>query len=646
MCGFAGLLTPRCGWRREELDACLRQMCNAIAHRGPDGSGYWIDAAAGAALGHRRLAILDLSPAGHQPMVSPNGRWVVCFNGELYNHDEVRAQLEQQGYRFRGHSDTETLVAACQQWGLAESLPRFAGMFAIALWDVQERCLYLARDRMGEKPLYFGRVGQAFVFASELKALLQTPGWSGDLEPTAVRAYFDCGYVPAPWSIYRGIRKLSPGCWMRIPIDAIDEEPQEVPYWRLDDVIGAGEADPITDPADAVTALETELSTVIRQQMVSDVPLGAFLSGGIDSSCVVALMQRQSSRRIRTFTIGFDEPQMDESAHARLVARHLGTEHTEMRVTGSDALDLIPYLPAIYDEPFADQSQLPTVLLARLTRQHVTVSLSGDGGDELFAGYSHYASVLRMWNWLAHCPQALLHRTGGAASKLVSSLALAASWMGGSAPRRLSQLHTLGLILGGVGPEHIADALTNPNLGRLVAGNPDRCETRSTSRHARHPLGRLMAHDQRRWLPDDILVKVDRATMAASLESRAPFLDHRIVELAWRMPATMNFRDGVSKRILRQVLHRHVPQTLFERPKQGFCIPIAEWLRGPLNGWARDLLKNSHACRLGILHARAAEELLRDGFRSVHVERRLWTVLMFESWLRDNQSSQRLERAA
>jgi len=604
----------------------VQAMCDSIAHRGPDGEGYWIDPSSRIALGHRRLAILDLSEAGNQPMKSRDGRWTLCFNGELYNHQSVRAELSRDGYVFRGHSDTETLIAAIERWGLTESLSRFAGMFAIALWDADERCLYLARDRMGEKPLYYGRVGDSFAFASEAKAFRCLPGWTGTLDEDAIDAFLERGYVPAPFSIFKGIHKLCPGTLLCVNGNHNAIEMKETSYWRLDDVIRNGLDSPITNPHEAVELLETNLKQIVGEQMEADVPLGAFLSGGLDSSCVVSLMQQQSARRIRTFTIGFDDPRLDESAQARAIADHLGTDHTELRVTAQDALTLLPALGGIYDEPFADQSQLPTVLLARLTRQHVTVSLSGDGGDELFAGYGHYRAALGIWWWLQRSPPICSRSAAKAISMFVSSLSTAARYCGCTPPRQLSRLRTVSRLLTSDGPEGIADALTNPNLNHSKANVRPRIGSTDERVPGLDPLSRLMAHDQRVWLPDDILVKLDRATMASSLESRAPFLDHRIVELAWRISPALKLNGDTSKWVLQKVLHRRVPSHLTSKRKQGFCIPLGTWLSGPLKSWAEDLLSSRRIRDLEVIQG-------TPRINKLPFDRRLWTVLMLASWL-------------
>lgn len=642
MCGVAGFLASPRSWEKDRAIHCVQSMCKSIAHRGPDGEGVWVDPSAGIAIGHRRLAIRDLSPAGHQPMISRSGRWVVAFNGELYNHHSIRAELRRLGHEFRGRSDTETLVAACEQWGLADSLPRFAGMFAIALWDSWERRLYLARDRMGEKPLYYGNVGNVFAFASELKALACLPGWTGALDEEAVSAYFERGYIPAPLSIYQGIRKLRPGTWLCVR-ECDQKELTEVPYWRLEDAILAGQASPVSDPDDAVQLLDHELKQIVGQQMEADVPLGAFLSGGIDSSCVVALMQHQSRCRIRTFTIGFEDPQFDESASARAIAQHLDTDHTEMRVTAHDALSLFPRLSEIYDEPFADQSQLPTILLAKLTREHVTVSLSGDGGDELFAGYAHYPTVLRLWRRIQMWPDALV-RQSARVTRNLCSMARSTSRFGYPSARRLSQLQTLSQVLGARNPESIADSLTNPKSNATCSGVSSLSHLDELPAEL-DPLSRLMAHDLKYWLPDDILVKLDRACMAASLESRAPLLDYRLVELAWRFTGSLKLHKGQSKWLLRKVLERYVPPGLYTRPKQGFCIPMAKWLNGPLKPWVADILRSSNALEIAVQYGLSGN-ILEPDVPNATVGRQQWAVLMFASWMASQRSNSCRSKAA
>lgn len=611
----------------------------SLAHRGPDDEGAWQDADAGIGLAHSRLSILDLSVRGRQPMQSANGRYVVAYNGEVYNYEALRERLNDRAscVRWHGHSDTEVLLAAIEAWGLEETLRRCIGMFAFALWDRQERALYLARDRLGEKPLYCGWQGQGedrvFLFGSELKALRAHPAFEGVIDRSALADFMRFCYVPGPRSIYRGIFKLPPGTWLKVAPDATP-----VPYWSLLEQAQQGQSQPFTGTdAEAVDALEGVLAQSISGQRLADVPLGAFLSGGIDSSTVVALMQAQSAQPVRTFTIGFAREQYNEADQARAVARHLGTEHTEWVVTPEEARAVIPRLPWLYDEPFADSSQIPTHIVSELARRQVTVSLSGDGGDELFGGYNRHAWVQRIlrvplplrrlatgaltalspeqWDRIyARLPKALaLRGPGDKAHKLASVLAerdalgvyrrLVSTW---------PDPHTLV-----IGAEPLGSGLP-----------PGWLETLGDDAH------RMMAADTLTYLPDDILCKVDRAAMGVSLETRVPFLDHRVVEFAWSLPLRMKIRDGEGKWILRRLLARYVPPALTDRPKMGFGIPLDEWLRGPLRDWAEDLLDERQLREGGYLQpapVRAAWKAHLSGRRNLVAQ--LWAVLMFQAWL-------------
>jgi asparagine synthase (glutamine-hydrolysing) len=639
MCGVAGFWAPQ----REIADgrSALIAMSDAIRHRGPDADGHWWDEAAGIFLGHRRLSILDLSAAGSQPMTSASRRYVISFNGEIYNFQDLREELAGLGARFRGQSDTEVLLAAVDQWGLLGALKKSAGMFAYGLWDRQERKLALVRDRLGEKPLYYGWMGHTLLFGSELKALRKHPHWRGDIDRDAVAAFLRHNYIPTPYSIYTDVRKVRPGTAV---IVSADRTVREVAYWSMAEAAECGTADPLAmDDAEASTALEMTLRGVIRQQMISDVPVGAFLSGGIDSSLVVSLMQAESTRRIKTFTIKFDEAGYDESAHARAVADHLGTEHTELRVTPAEAQDAIASMPAIYDEPFSDSSQIPTFLVSRLVRDHVTVSLSGDGGDEFFGGYSRYPLALRLWKALSFGPPAI--RRGVARSiqtipvewwdlVLTHAARLGAGGLGSG-----DRVHKLAALVGARSLEGVYCGFmshwSRPEELAINAREHATALTRQTEwPRLTEPLHRLMYLDAITYLPDDILVKVDRAAMAVSLETRAPLIDHRVVEFAWRVPAAMNYRAGTGKRLLRRLLDRHVPPAITARPKMGFGIPVGEWLRGPLRGWGEALLSEKRLADHGFLSSRIVRQRWQEhqsGRRSWHYQ--LWDILMFQAWL-------------
>lgn len=643
MCGLTGFLQPA-GFDATSAAAQVMAMTDRIRHRGPDDSGVWTDAEAGIALGHRRLSILDLSAAGHQPMLSASGRWVIAYNGEIYNHLELRRTLEAAGAApaWRGHSDTETLLAAIETWGVDTALKRSVGMFVFAAWDRAERTLWLARDRMGEKPLYYGWQGDAFLFGSELKALRAHPAFAAQVDRGSLALLLRHNYVPAPYSIHEGIRKLPPGTWLRLGPSQRDAEP--VPYWSLADVAERGMAAPFAgSDDDAVGALQQVLGNAVRGQMAADVPLGALLSGGIDSTLITSLMQENSPRRVRTFTIGFEEGEYDEARHARAVATHLGTEHTELRLSGQDALALVPRLPDIYDEPFADSSQLPTYLVMQLARQHVTVALSGDAGDELFGGYNRYFLGPKVWSRIGWMPLALRRTLGRGLTALPAAtlnrmLGPLARHAGVALPG--DKAHKLGARL-----RHVRDqddlylSLVSewPDPAAMVQGGsmpPNLLDDRSRWPRLSDPVARMMALDGLTYLPDDILAKVDRAAMAVSLETRAPFLDRDVMEFAWTLPMHMKLRDGRGKWILRKLLDRHVPRALVERPKMGFGIPLDQWLRGPLRDWAEALLDEARMRREGYLDpvpVRAAWQRHLRGEASYGY--RLWSVLMFQAWL-------------
>jgi asparagine synthase (glutamine-hydrolysing) len=623
-------------------------MSNTLVHRGPDDGGTWVDADAGIALGHRRLAIVDLSPEGHQPMVSSDGRYVIVFNGEVYNFLELQRQLKSLGHCFRGHSDTEVMLASFSQWGLVGSIKRFNGMFAFALWDRQERVLHLGRDRLGEKPLYYGWIGQTLFFGSELKALKAHPHFRGEINRDALALFFRYSYIPAPYSIYQGIYKLPPGT--TLTWNGQDVHPQPVPYWSAKEVAELGMSEPfVGSEQEAVAQLETLLLEAVGLRMVADVPLGAFLSGGIDSSTIVALMQAQSSQPVKTFSIGFGDHAYNEAPYAKAVATYLGTDHTELYLTAEDALTVIPKLPVLYDEPFSDLSQIPTFILSQLTRQYVTVSLSGDGGDELFAGYSQYFSGPRIWQKISWIPE-WLRLT---AAQILTSLSpqtwdKALTPFAALLPAKLKQpspgtkLHLLADFLAVSNREafhnYLAsnwkdpEALVIGSLEPFSAFSDRQCWARLAD-FTQH----MMYLDTVTYLPDDILVKVDRVSMGVSLEARIPLLDHRVVELAWRMPMSMKIRNGQGKWLLRQVLYKYVPQNLIERPKMGFAVPIDSWLwDGPLRDWAETLLDKNRLQQEGFLNPQPIRQKWAEYLEG---DRRwksyLWNVLMFQSWLED-----------
>lgn len=642
MCGLSGFLQTSI---LDHLSATaqVQAMSERLRHRGPDDAGLWLDPEAGFALAHRRLAILDLSQAGHQPMQSSNGQWVLAFNGEIYNHRALRRELEREGSApaWRGHSDTETLLACIQAWGLERSLKASVGMFALALWERKARRLYLARDRMGEKPLYYGWQSGVFLFGSELKALSAHPAFEHRINRDAVATLLRYNYIPAPHSIWQGIAKLEPGCWIELAPG--QRQIQTRSYWSLGAAAEAGQATPFPgDQESASRALEQILGEVIDAQMLADVPLGALLSGGIDSSLIVALMQARATRPIRTFSIGFDERQFDESAHAAAVARHLGTEHNELRMRARDVLDMVSEMPSIYDEPFADSSQLPTLMVMRLVRRQVKVALSGDGGDELFCGYNRYLLAPRLWRLLRPLPAPLRHTLGRILLSQPSQrwdrlLAPLAPLLRQAHPGH--KLHRLGHRMQQVRnfDDLYLSLVTEWQQAETMVPGAQYAQTRLSHRQdwpqllqAEH---RMMALDTLSYLPDDILVKVDRAAMAVSLETRAPFLDHRVVEFAWQLPLSHKLQQGQSKAILRRLLYRHVPRALVERPKMGFGIPLDDWLRGPLRDWGESLLSESALLQSGLLDPAPVRQVWQQHqVRAGAFGYRLWSVLMLQAW--------------
>ncbi len=613
-------------------------MADCLLHRGPDDGGSWADGEVGIGFGHRRLSIIDLSAAGRQPMLSANGRYVLTYNGEIYNAPELRRECEAAGIAFRGTSDTEVLVETIARHRLRPTLERLIGMFAFALWDRELRELTLVRDRLGIKPLYWGRFGKAFLFASELSALKRHPDFSGEIDRDALSSFLRFNYVPAPQSIYRGVHKLRPGHLLTVRQDA---EPQIEAWWSLAEAREKGVSAPFVGSEDeAISALEALIGDAVGKRMIADVPLGAFLSGGVDSSTVTALMQANSSRPVRSFSIGFAEDSYNEAVHAKAVASHLGTKHTELYVTSEEARAIIPKLPALYDEPFADASQIPTFLVSRMTREHVTVALSGDGGDEVFGGYNRYLQAPDVLSRTALVPDALAR--GAAAMISAVPPNRLSRVMGplpkiGAIPMLGEKLHKIASILG-KSPQQAYCALVSnwPEPGALVLGGQETVDAiwNEVAGDLSGFGARMQFADTLTYLPDDILTKVDRASMAVSLEARVPLLDHRVVEFAWSLPQNLKIRDREGKWILRQVLDRYVPRTLIERPKMGFGVPIDSWLRGPLRDWADDLLSESRLRRQGFLDPTPIRTRWREhlsGKRNWQYS--LWSVLMFNAWM-------------
>ena len=660
MCGIAGFLDGRYAVS-EEACSIARAMADAIAHRGPDDAGIWLDRGAGVALAHRRLAIIDPSPAGRQPMESVSGRHIIVFNGEIYNHTDIRRQLEircPNACPWRGHSDTETLLAAIECWGLEKALQAAVGMFAFALWDREARTLYLARDRMGEKPLYYGMQNGVFLFGSELKALATHPAFGGDIDRDVLTLLLRHNYIPSPHSIYRGVRKLPAGTYIAVDRgparQSVGELPEPQRYWSLREVVADGCTHSFEGNAnDAVAALHDVLLQAVRQQMVADVPLGAFLSGGIDSSTIVALMQAQSERPVQTFTIGFGDPDYNEAAYAAAVAKHLGTEHTDLYVSAGDALEVIPRLPTLFDEPFADHSQIPTFLVAQMARQCVTVALSGDGGDEIFGGYRHYTRTPWLWQAVSRTPTPFCRLGTHAIGVLLPHGS--GHWLPDSSLRRTqlgrgwAQAKVKARKLASLMECQSPEQLYRRQISRWLNPETVVCGSSEPSTVLADPASwpdapdfasRLMAVDALSYLPEDILVKVDRAAMGVSLETRTPFLDHRVVEFAWRLPLSVKIRNGRQKWGLQQILYKYVPKKLIERPKAGFEMPLAAWLRGPLRDWAEALLDERRLQREGFFDPQPIRQQWHEHLSGrEHWEGHLWSVLMFQAWLEQNRCS-------
>lgn len=647
MCGVAGFLTPD----SSDAGRVIRCMTGALNHRGPDDSGDWIDETCGIALGHQRLSILDLSKAGHQPMQSASGRYVIVFNGEIYNHQEIRVRLASRSVApdWRGSADTETLLASIDAWGVEKALNSTSGMFAFALWDRHEQVLTLARDRFGEKPLYYGFSAGVFLFGSELKALMQHPAWRGALDKDALESYLRFGCVGGAQCIFQGIRKLAPGSVLRVHRQDVyaGVSPEPHTWWSAQRAASvAGRLKPLASPEAAVSAVELSLGQSVTERMIADVPLGAFLSGGIDSSLIVALMQERSRRPVQTFSVGFDDARYDESGHAAAVAAHLGTEHTTLEASSQMALDLVPRLPELYDEPFADSSQLPTALICQLTRQHVSVALSGDGGDELFGGYNRHVWVPRLWRKLRYLP---LPARRALAATLKAVPPQAYDGLMRSLGRVLSsrlrlrtfgeKIHKLAAALGSESERDLFGrvASMNPDYAAIVRGDQARVKQDAmfSTLAAFNGVEWMLLMDTLHYMVDDVLVKVDRASMGSSLEVRVPFLDADVFETAWRIPSEIKLRDGQGKWVLRQLLYRHVPQSLIDRPKMGFAIPLDSWLRGPLKNWAEDLLSSASLAQLPMLNAEVIHALWHAHKKGQgHHAQQLWTVLQLVAWRR------------
>lgn len=645
MCGITGFWDGK----TKDKDRIVQAMADCIIYRGPDDSGAWSDLTSGLALAHRRLSILDLSPAGHQPMISACGRFILVFNGEIYNHNDLRTKLPD--VFWRGHSDTETLLAGFTYWGVKETICKTVGMFALAVWDKRERKLILARDRVGEKPLYYGWQDNAFLFGSELKSLRVHPAWQGEINRQALTLYLRYNYIPVPWSIYSGIHKLPSGSTLTLPWDSngplLGYLPKPEYYWNPIEVAINGHEKPFAGTEiEAVDTLDKLLRETIQAQMLSDVSLGAFLSGGIDSSTIAALMQAQSSRPVKTFSIGFNEAKFDEAPYARAVAKHLGTEHLDLYIGDADARSVIPEIPGIWDEPFSDSSQIPTLLLSRLTKKNVTVCLSGDAGDELFGGYNRYFVGLNLWKQISLIPLPIQFLSAGIIRLIPISI-----WNFIGIPFRSfigkqvgNKLYKVANALSSGKPNEIYRFFTShwfqPEKVVINGSEPITFHTDNSFGCLPNFLDSMMLTDLRTYLPDDILVKVDRAAMSTSLETRVPFLDHRVVEFAWSLPLSYKVRNGQGKWILRQVLNRYVPKHLIDRPKMGFGVPLASWLRKPLREWAGTLLAEDRLLCEGFFNPKPIRRAWADHLSGkCNLQYHLWDILMFQVWLEEQKCS-------
>lgn len=641
MCGFAGFIDKR-GIDASQALGIAEAMAEAIIHRGPDDHGVWVNDQEGIAFAHRRLSIVDLSYSGHQPMVSAHKRYVIVFNGEVYNHLELREKLQAEGlsHSWCGYSDTETILALIEAYGLSSALEQMVGMFAFALWDKAENAVYLARDRVGEKPLYYGTQNQVTFFASELKSIRKHPAFKPEINQEALCSYLRHNYIPCPNSIYKDIFKLEPGHYLKL-VDG--EQPRT--YWSLTDVISNEKTKTRYSNEEYIEQLEETLQQAVHQQMQADVPLGAFLSGGIDSSLIVALMQEQSSRSVKSFSIGFENGEYDEAPYAKAVAEHIGTEHHELYVTSQQAREVIPRLPHLYDEPFADSSQIPTYLVSKIAREHVTVALSGDAGDELFGGYNRYNWGVEINKKLSHVPGFL--RT---ASRMSITSMSPEVWNKLLKPINMvlpkkyrytnlgDKLHKLSELFGVQSEADLYQILVShwQHPEKLVSGGNEMKTVINSPKEQFLQLPfaqRMMIYDMLSYLPDDILVKVDRAAMGVSLETRMPFLDHRVVETALQLPMHLKIKNTTGKYCLRKLLYQRVPKTLIERPKMGFGIPLGEWLRGPLREWTENLIDKSRLEQKGLLNAEEIHSKWNEHLSGVrNWEYHLWDILMFEAW--------------
>jgi len=647
MCGITGFIEGSCRKKTDELEIIIKRMTDTLRHRGPDDKGSWTDENAGIALGHRRLSIIDISQEGHQPMVSVGGRYVIVFNGEIYNFKTLRKDLESNEFRFRSHSDTEVMLAAISFYGVEKAVEKFNGMFAFSLWDRQEKTLYLCRDRLGEKPLYYGFINNSFVFASELKAFNEFPGFEKEIDRHSLTLYLRYNCIPAPYSIYRNLKKVLPGELISFQTQARNLKARF--YWSALGIARAShKTDWIKSPQDSIDEAEVLLKDAVKIRMESDVPLGVFLSGGIDSSLVTALMQAQSNEAVKTFTIGFGDPRYNEAKDARKVAQYLGTAHTSFYATAGDALKVIPELPGVYDEPFADSSQIPTILVSRMAKEYVTVCLSGDGGDEIFAGYNRYIWLEKIWQKLQPLPYSLRKALANffslcSSDRFENFFEKTKFLLPGHLKLRNSGIKFQKFleVLAALNVESAYLNLTShwKQPENLVLGLTGResFDDKSPALFLNDLKRLMMYYDMTNYLPNDILVKVDRASMSASLESRAVYLDHRLVEFAWKLPVNMLINKTGSKLILRAILKKYLPVNYWQRPKMGFAVPIDNWLRGPLKNWADDLLSSEYLKKQGFFDHRTVQKKWQEhisGKKNWQFE--LWDILMFNSWLEFN----------